>query len=202
MAQKNSSNYSQSFKALGQGKILPYLIGDIKKAQEEIIIFGPWLDAYFINEVISNINDDVSLQLLIRLDGEANIKENTLNCVRLFKEKIPKFEAKMLNTLHAKIIIIDRKIAYIGSANWYKYSLETAFEIVMRGSYDNIRELGYLINDYWNKGEYIDTENGNMITLATTNTKLKEYNSEILDPLIKKVLSENPKAFIIGKKNK
>jgi len=47
-------------------------------------------------------------------------------------EERPNTVVKLLATLHAKVVIVDERILYCGSANWYRYSLEESREIVLR----------------------------------------------------------------------
>jgi phosphatidylserine/phosphatidylglycerophosphate/cardiolipin synthase-like enzyme len=66
--------------------------------------------------------------------------------VRVFNYSIPRGPAPGRETFHAKVILADSDLAYVGSANMTVASLETSLEmgVVLEGR--AAREVSYVIN--------------------------------------------------------
>ncbi len=167
---------------------------DLSQAKNSVTIVGPWIDSFFVQEVLDSINKDLKLRFIVRIwDDEVDGK--TFYALNMAQEKIKNFEARSLPRLHTKAIVIDEKIAYFGSTNWYKYSMEKAVEITVRAKIENIREFNNQISEYWENSKTITFENKSFEKKDS-----KPINDEIIDPIAKKVLENDPKAFYIGKK--
>jgi phosphatidylserine/phosphatidylglycerophosphate/cardiolipin synthase-like enzyme len=189
-------------KAYGKGKILPYLKTELSTVRNELFILGPWIDGYFVNEILTNLIDtSIHLKILLRYEEEeSTLKENTLACLQMIQEKIPHFEARSLGSLHAKMILIDKNIAFLGSANWYRYSLEQAEEIVLKVELSDVKNLSQIVQSYWDEGTKIQLEpmpTPKKVETERTPPVPKAIDKEILDERARKALRENPKAFII-----
>lgn len=194
MKQVKLSTSLRNFKAIGAGKVLAYLRGDIQKAHKSLFVVGPWIDGYFIKEIISVLRKDISVRFLIRPEGsdDETTRIATLVSLKALKTHVDIFESRSLPNLHAKVIIIDNAIVYIGSTNWYRYSIEQALEITLRGLLSSITNIQDILDEYWEEAEPIYLEEVGTVPQG----KLPEINYEILDPLARKVLEENPKAFV------
>ncbi len=193
MTQEKSLELSENFKVLGAGKVLPYLRGDISQAQKSLFVIGPWIDGFFTQELVSVFKKSLIVRFLVRLENvEKDVRLTTLQSLRLAASSVSSFEARSLRTLHAKSIIIDSKIAYIGSTNWYKYSLEQSHEVTLRCTSDTALELERVLKEYWEKASPINSDS----VISTFKDIPKELSDEVLDPLARKVLDANPKAFI------
>lgn len=197
MTQVKSLRSSEKFKVIGPGKVLPYLRGDLQKAHESLFVIGPWIDGYFIKEVNGAIKEDIVVRFLVRLANSESRLTN-LNDLEYLSNQMMNFEARSLQTLHAKVIIIDDNVVYVGSTNWYKYSLEHTPEVTLRGHVSDISNFQRIIEGYWNKAEPVNLEQ----VKDGTNNNLSEIDYEILDPLARKALEANPKAFIKTIQNK
>jgi len=54
---------------------------------------------------------------------------------------------------HAKVVVIDNKIAYVGSANWNKNGLERNWELSLKtNNADTIQEADQYVNGLWDTG--------------------------------------------------
>jgi len=90
--------------------------------------------------------------------------------------------------------------------NWYKYSMENPYEFVLRGATREIQSLEKEALTYWNKGSDADLDEiGKAIESEIVNegkspSSFESIDKEILDPLARRVLKENPKAFILRRK--
>ena len=78
---------------------------------------------------------NLSARVLVRSERqvEPEVWERIIAALSAFAAHWSTFEARTLDRLHAKCLLIDERIAYVGSANWYRYSLEESLEIVLRG---------------------------------------------------------------------
>lgn len=139
-----------NLKLLTKGQILPHIQQSISKATKSILIVGPWLDAYFTRNVIDSLpNLDINVSFLVRIEDGDKIDAKTLSALNLARENIPKFQARTLSNLHLKVIIIDDETFYLGSANWYWYSLHESLETTLCGKTLLIHELVPEINKHW-----------------------------------------------------
>ena len=195
MKQARLATSLRNFKAIGAGKVLAYLRGDIQKAHKSLFVIGPWIDGYFVKEIISVMRKDISTRFLIRPEDSNDeiTRIATLASLKALQTHVDIFESRSLPTLHAKVIIIDNDIVYLGSTNWYRYSIEQALEITLRGLLSSITNLQDILEQYWEEAELIHLED---VGTTIRQDELPEINHEILDPLARKVLEENPKAFI------
>lgn len=195
MRSNKSSILSNKLKTFGQGKVLPYLRGDLAQANESVTIIGPWIDIFFVKEVINSIKSDIKLKFMVRL-WEMDVDKKTLFALKFAKENITDFEARSLPKLHSKVIIIDNRIIYMGSTNWYEYSLKEAVEITIRGTVNEFDGFDNLIDNYWSNSNPINLEDEKF-----EKDDQKPITKEMIDLIAIKVLKNDPKAFVIGKKD-
>ena len=142
MNQRNLIPSSGNFKVIGKGKVLRYLRGHISQAQESILIVGPWIDGYFVQQIIDSLpNKKIEVKFIVRIDGLEEIDEKTLSALNLAQKNIENYEAKTLPKLHSKVILIDNETFYLGSTNWYWYSLNESLELTLIGQSSEIPEL-------------------------------------------------------------
>lgn len=204
---------SISSKCIGSGRVLAYLRNDLAKATRSILIIGPWLDDYFAQEIIRVAPENIEARVLVR--GEKNVEPRawigTQQAIFTFRNHWKAFQARQLGLVHAKVICIDGQIAYLGSANWYRFSLEKAKEIVLRLPINEMENLEEELENLWECGTdlnlSIKTSETNIPRAGLTSAKPAimgpEMSQEIHDPLdalALKTLRENPTAWIKGKK--
>ncbi|HII84045.1 MAG TPA: hypothetical protein HA271_04220, partial [Methanobacterium subterraneum] len=119
---------------LGKGQLLPHLQTSISQATESICIVGPWLDAYFVGKVIDSISyPEIEVHFIVRIDDEGIIDSKTLSALNLARKNMPNYHARSLLNLHSKVILIDKDLFYLGSTNWYWYSLHESLELTVTG---------------------------------------------------------------------
>ena len=187
------------FTLIGPGKILAYLREDLSKASESLVIVGPWLDDYFAEQIVLVAPRDLNARAIVRDEHqmEPEVWYRTSAALSIFAGHWNDFKAKTQERLHAKFLCIDDKIVYIGSANWYRYSLEKSLEVVLRGPKKEIIGFDEELERLWRnaidlKILHKDSESNKSIA--------KGIDYEIIDPIALKVLKENPKAFVLRKK--
>jgi phosphatidylserine/phosphatidylglycerophosphate/cardiolipin synthase-like enzyme len=190
---------SSSFTCIGSGNILGYLRNDLREAKNSVIVIGPWMDDYFAEEVVKVAPSTLDSRAIVR--PEAQMDSETWNrteaALHLFSEHWTSFEAKVLDKLHAKILCIDGKTAYVGSTNWYRYSLEKSHEVVLRGPVDHIRGFDVELEGLWEKGEYFRHQSR---AKAKDKPIPRGIDHEVIDPLAAKVLKQNPGAWVLRRK--
>ncbi len=127
------------------------LIRDMKKAKKSIMIimylFKPssyksTLPNYIINTLIKKDKQGINVSVLMNIDRRSNPnaridtlnKSNLLAAKRMEKGGIKVYFDSPYRTTHAKVVIIDRRIVYIGSHNFtqsaFKYNHEVSVRIV------------------------------------------------------------------------
>ena len=204
---------SISSKCIGSGRVLAYLRTDLAKATRSLLIIGPWLDDYFAQEIIRVAPANIEARVLVR--GEKNVEPRawigTQQAIFTFRNHWKAFQARQLDLIHAKVICIDGQITYLGSANWYRFSLEKAKEIVLRLPINEMENLEEELENLWECGTdlnlSIKTSETNIPRAGLTSAKPAimgpEMSQEIHDPLdalALKTLRENPTAWVKGKK--
>ena len=202
-----------SSKCIGSGRVLAYLRNDLVKATGSLLIIGPWLDDYFAQAIIGVAPANIEARVLVR--GKENVEpaawERTQRAMFTFRNHWKVFQARHLDLLHAKVICVDGQIAYLGSANWYRFSLERSKEIVLRLSVNEVENLEGELENLWECGTDLN------VLIATSQTDISrhrpisvkpteigpEISQEIHDPLdalALKTLRENPTAWVKCKK--
>lgn len=155
---------SNTLKLLTKGQLIPQLKESISNAERSIFIVGPWLDAYFTRIIVDSITDkDIEVKFVVRVD-DGVIDGKTLSALNLARENLKNFQAKALENLHSKVILIDDEIFFLGSANWYWYSLNEGVEVVVMGPIDQLTELALELDKYWNESSPVP---GDLITKHT-----------------------------------
>ena len=153
-----NSSLNRDLKLLTTNQILPHIQMSIRKATSSICIVGPWLDAYFTRKVVDSLgNPEIAVSFIVRIDGDDLIDAKTLSALNLAQKNIKNFQARTLLKLHSKVILIDREIFYIGSTNWYWYSLHESLELTVTGETSIIPEIITEIESYWEKGTILTT---------------------------------------------
>jgi phosphatidylserine/phosphatidylglycerophosphate/cardiolipin synthase-like enzyme len=172
----------------------------LRKAASSVFLIGPWLDTYVAEQIVLHSSRQLQSRVLVRAEHqvEPEVWQEIISGLGKFAGHWTNFEVRTLERLHAKCLLIDDRMAYVGSANWYRYSLETSLEIVLRGPTAAIPGLPNECEALWEQATPYLLPSQQPAT-ATTATGITH---EVLDPLAAKVLKENPKAFILGKKKR
>lgn len=206
---------SISSKCIGSGRVLAYLRNDLAKATRSLLIIGPWLDDYFAQEIIRVAPANIEARVLVR--GEKNVEPRawigTQQAIFTFRNHWKAFQARQLDLIHAKVICIDGQIVYLGSANWYRFSLEKARELVLRLHLNEMENLEDELENLWEGGTDLNvliktSQSQTNIPrdgpISVEQTKMRpKISQEIHDPLdalALKTLKENPTAWVKGKK--
>ena len=78
MSRNKSSLLSKELKIFGQGKILPYLRGDLSQAKKQRDNIGPWIDIFFVKEVLNSIKRYLNRFIVRMWNKEIDKKHFTL----------------------------------------------------------------------------------------------------------------------------
>lgn len=105
-------------------EIAPALVGMIEKADGQILIATPWI--WGIDDILEKISDlkrerSIRIKILLRRPEEGKEKRHREELRRLHKRE---FFVETVDYLHAKMILVDNKELYIGSANLVKTSFD------------------------------------------------------------------------------
>lgn len=113
------------------------------------------MDAYFTGQISNYLPDnEIHVRFLVRID-DGCVDSKTLSALNLGKQNINNFHAKALENLHSKVILIDEDVFYLGSANWYWYSLHESLELVVKGKTEELPGLIQELEEYWKNASYI-----------------------------------------------
>ena len=193
---------SRKSRLVGPGEILAYLRADFQRSPKSLLIVGPWLDDWFADQVSRMIpSPEVQARALVRPENEVDALawERTLAALSVFASSWASFETRSLSRLHAKCICIDNEIVYLGSTNWYRYSVETSVEITLRIETSSLEGGIAEIESLWDQGE----QERVTATRSAGQQRVSEgITEEVLDPLAAQALRDNPKAFVLGKRKR
>jgi phosphatidylserine/phosphatidylglycerophosphate/cardiolipin synthase-like enzyme len=159
------------------------------------------LDDYVAEQVLLVAPRNLTARVLVRSQRqvETEVWERIVAALSAFAAHWSRFEARTLDRLHAKCLLLDERIAYVGSANWYRYSLEESLEIVVRGPVAGIAGLQQDCDALWERAQPIEIPTSKAASPVVPATGITH---EVLDPLAAQVLRDNPKAFILVKKKR
>lgn len=195
---------SSAWKALGGPTVLGHLRADLARAQA-VLIVGPWVDEHVAAEILAASGTSTRFRVLTRpYDAtDPGFVPHARAAHSAFLES-GRAEIRTLRTLHAKALVLDDEISYCGSANWYRYSLETSKEIVLRGPVSDVPALLDLAEGYWQAGVPVqavgdDGEEASTPLEETGSPASPGYRAEVVDPLAAKVLREVKGAFVLGR---
>ncbi|BDG02814.1 phospholipase D-like domain-containing protein [Anaeromyxobacter oryzae] len=195
---------SNAWKALGGPSVLGHLRADLARARA-VLIVGPWLDEHVAAAILAASGNSIRFRVLTRpYDAmDPGFVPHARAAHSAFLET-GRAEIRTLQTLHAKALVLDDEVSYCGSANWYRYSLETSKEIVLRGLVSEVPALLDLAEGYWQAGEPLqavwdDAARGSVPPGETGKPASGGYRAEVLDPLAAKVLREVKGAFVLGR---
>jgi hypothetical protein len=190
------------FTSIGTGKFLATLRGDLKKATDELFIICPWLDEFFALELAKIGVSSMNIRILMRpkTSVDSAMWPHMESAVSIFRDQFTSSTVRTLDRLHAKCIILDRRVCYIGSVNFYWYSLNESREICLRGPLDEMGALGPEAEALWKEGILYEGSPPKkpMITLKSADAKM---TSEVIDPEVAEILRQNPKAWIAGRRS-
>ena len=191
---------STDWRALGPGNLMGHLRSDLKKATREVLIVGPWIDSFFADLVIGASPSAVAFRILTRPLGAMSpgFLEHAQAARQRFTDR-GHAEIRTLHHLHAKVILIDGIIAFCGSANWYRYSLEEAAEIVLRGDSEEVPTLLDELASLWDQATAENLQFPPRPALPSTATS-GGYKEEVIDPTAAAKIAEVPGAFFLRRK--
>jgi hypothetical protein len=193
---------SGNFISVGPGKTLAYLRSDVRTAARSFFLIGPWLDSYVAEQIVLLAPHSLTARVLVRAEQqvEADVWQEIIKGLSRFATHWTHFEVRTLERLHAKCVLIDERLCYVGSANWYRYSVETSLEIMLRGPLDSVPGLQQECEALWEQATpFSIPSQPNPNVAAKDSTGIAH---EVLDPLAAQVLRKNPKAFVVGKKKR
>ncbi len=101
---------------------------------------------------------------------------------------------KLLSNLHAKVVMIDDKIVYCGSANWYRYSLQESREIVFRGP---VAQVSGLLDQMQIIRDQAEEAEQPIATTKKEKAATEGYMSEVIGPVAQAKLKEVPGSFVL-----
>src|SRR5690242_10695410 len=110
---------SNIFNCIGPRKILAYLRGDVRIANESLLVVGPWIDDYFAEQIVLIAPKALNTRVLIRpqFQVDSYVWERMITALAIFHSHWPQFETRTLPGLHVKCICIDGQLIFLGSAN-------------------------------------------------------------------------------------
>ncbi len=190
---------SRAWRALGRGSVLGTLRADVKRATREVLLVGPWIDDHVAAAVVEACAPAVALRVLTRPieSSSPGFASHAAAAAARFAGRA-NTEVRTLERLHAKVAVIDGRIGYVGSANWYRFSLEESFEVVVRAELDDLGGLADELASLWDQAERLEARAGRQP--ASPRATGIGYREEVVDPVAAAVLAQVPGAFVIGRR--
>lgn len=121
----------------------------VRSAQRRVVVMTPFFDikgALWLRELYSLVRPKVDRVLVLRSLEDSTRKDYPVGydaiaswlkaeAVRVFNYSIPRIEGGGRETFHAKVVLCDQSVAYIGSSNMNAASLEHSMEmgVALRG---------------------------------------------------------------------
>lgn len=147
----------------------------LSSAKEKIRISSPYIDQSGLNNIIYVLEGfkgyDLKVELLVRIDDRENPSHQLLmaimTLINIFGSKIKiKNFARSISTntihrtnlggAHAKLLIVDSEIAYVGSGELRDNSFNRNFEVgVVISQKQIVEEINNLFETVWQMGEEI-----------------------------------------------
>lgn len=185
---------SNVWRMLGTADILGHLRADLKTASSTVWIVGPWIDGFFAQVVLDVVPDNVELRVITRptTGASPSFSDHALSARSLFIGRRTTY-VRLLDDLHAKLVVIDDKVVYCGSANWYRYSLQESRELVLRGPAEDAVGLLDELCTIWELG----SAGAPLSRPVAVQEVSKGYRAELVDPIAEAKLKEVPGSFII-----
>jgi hypothetical protein len=148
--------------------LLSWLRELILTANERIIFLAPYFSESGIRQLLVNINSVMSIKQNLKIEFIVSDMEDTINkkafeflinnislynnnCVKIY-EPVDKLNNKLW--FHAKVLLVDRKKGYLGSANYSERALSSQFELGVPLVEKQANALATLI-DFWIKNSYL-----------------------------------------------
>ncbi|MBK8751661.1 MAG: hypothetical protein IPL99_08410 [Candidatus Competibacteraceae bacterium] len=190
---------SSAWQMLGKGSVLGHLRADLRRASVEVWVVGPWIDAFFAQILVGSLYATPELRVVTRpLHGASVDFRAHASAARFYFEERPNTVVKLLDALHAKVVVIDETIVYCGSANWYRYSLEESCELVLRGTATGVDGLLDALQILWEQATHESLPEAS----AEMSTTSAGYTKEIIDPIAAAKLKDVPGSFVIKQTNR
>ncbi len=115
----------------------------VRAAQGRVVIMTPFFDqkgALWLQELVSFVQPDVKIILILRSledesrsdypDGyDAILHLVRSQRIRVYNYSVPRVAGCGRETFHAKVVLCDRNVAYVGSSNLNTASLEHSMEV-------------------------------------------------------------------------
>lgn len=109
---------------------------ELSKARKSVKIASPWIDQCMLEKLLEVLPNGVYLEVILRADRLSDLditKEGTFKTLEKYGA-----EVYLSERLHAKLVIVDEEVAFVGSANLTRAGLEEEGNleavVVLRGS--------------------------------------------------------------------
>lgn len=191
---------STASRVLGRGSVLASLRTDLRGARSRVDVFGPWIDGWTAEQIVAALQPGIALRVLLRpRDGcEASFATHRHDACAVFAQRAA--EVRELAALHAKVIAIDGALAYVGSANWYRYSLEESLELVVRAPFTELAGLAEHLEVLWSQGDPTSLPCRGAAATHEARRSTEGRREELVDPVAAAVLRSVGGTFVIGRR--
>ncbi len=127
---------------------LEFIGEEVSKAEKSLKIASPWIDQCILEKIFERLSNDVKLEVILRV---GNLKDLNITGEGTFRV-LERYGADIYinELLHAKIIIIDEKVAFIGSANLTRAGFEEEgnLEVMISLRGEEVKKTLELFEDY------------------------------------------------------
>ncbi len=129
-------------------EILEVIKEAVSKAEGSLKIASPWVDQCVLEGVLQTLSNNVKVEVILRSDRVEDLNitgEGTFRLLERYRSEI-----YLNEKLHAKLIIVDEKVAFVGSANLTRPGMEEGgnLEATIKVEGEEVEKLLALFEDY------------------------------------------------------
>jgi len=175
-------------KTLRSDEIYQFIEEMVRNAEFSVKISSAWLKGSLVERLLNNLSENVELEVVLRASELQDLLITDDYVFRKIKEK--NGTVFLNDRLHAKFILVDDKMAAVGSANFTRagfsdYSQGNIEAAVYYDIDDDEQELKKLI-DYFEKIKQDSTKfDDNLIGFAINPVKSRSFEFILLEPDVK-----------------
>lgn len=131
------------------GKGFDWIIEEIKRTKNSLRISSPWISKDIIQSAIEPLlKKDVEVKIITRVDPDNEEQTESIKYLLTLAKSYRNVKVKRLDSLHAKVILIDDRVGIKGSMNLTLSGIYRNIELVER--YEDPCILRKLIHEFEN----------------------------------------------------
>jgi len=129
----------------------------IEDAKASVMLASPWLSPEIMEKLKDMIRKSKNIKIKIITSSDKQISSHR-DALQLLEQLKKEYEQNILvgihNESHAKLLLVDKKIAIVSSANYTLHGLKKNREIgVLTKNFENLRECESFFDEIWKEAK-------------------------------------------------